>query len=352
MKMKFNAVILIITFLALGLSGCATVPRNDGLIYTRLNGTMYLPAVNLCRINNVKFDFDAFTRTASLTQDNHVINLMAGEKFVVIDGQKKILNAAPIFHEGMFLVSRRFKDELFDPLFKKDLPGHEQVFFNFKKIVIDAGHGGNDPGAIGKSGLREKDVNLDITTRLVKLLKQQGVEVVTTRSTDKFIPLEERAKIANKLGADLFVSIHANANRARSLNGFEVYYLTPGLSDWRRAQEIAKEINLDIDPQYLAQDSKTLRVILTDLYCTDSREESLRLGRVLCRQVTKELDTKVLGVKTANFAVLREVYMPSVLIEVGFLSNGNEERLLKNNYYRQRMAELIFSGLKDYSATL
>jgi len=215
--------------------------------------------------------------------------------------------------------------------------------------VIDAGHGGTDPGTIGKGGLKEKYVNLDIAKRLSSLLKSQGLEVILTRSTDTFISLERRVAIANNSKADLFVSIHSNANRVRSLNGFEAYYVSPSVDDSKRALSSAQNAALDLDRSYFAQNpSLNLKAILWDMIYTSDRAEALRLSHSVCRAIDKNLSTRVLGVKSASFYVLKGVRMPAVLVEVGYLSNYKEERLIRNNYYRQQLAEAIGQGVNSF----
>jgi N-acetylmuramoyl-L-alanine amidase len=218
--------------------------------------------------------------------------------------------------------------------------------------VIDAGHGGEDPGAIGRSGLREKDVTLDIAKRLSKLLKAEGIEVITTRSTDRFVPLSSRVEVANRSKADLFLSIHANANRVKSLNGFEVYYVSSSTDDSKRALIAAQDAPLDLDSSCFADSSLNLKAILWDMIYTNSRAESIELARSICKTIDRNSDTRILGIKGARFYVLKGVRIPAVLIEVGFLSNAGEERMLKNSYSRQKIAENIVEGINDYAQEL
>ncbi|MDP2753268.1 MAG: N-acetylmuramoyl-L-alanine amidase, partial [Nitrospirota bacterium] len=217
---------------------------------------------------------------------------------------------------------------------------------------IDAGHGGNDPGAIGRSGLREKDVNLDIAKRLAKLLKDDGVEVIMTRSSDVFIGLSRRCAIANNASADLFISIHCNANRVRSLKGLEIYYITPKVSDLKRAKASAQDGRLNFDSACFLNPSLELKATLWDMIYTYNRGESIQLARDICRVVGSDSNIRVIGIKGAGFQVLKGAQMPSILIETGFLSNGEEERLLKNGYYRQQIAEAIEQGIKNYAKGL
>jgi N-acetylmuramoyl-L-alanine amidase len=230
-------------------------------------------------------------------------------------------------------------------------PGEKAAFAltKLKKIAIDAGHGGNDPGAIGRSGLREKDVNLDIAKRLNSLLRAAGVEVLMIRSSDRYIPLSDRIEIANDSAAEFFISIHSNANHSRSLNGFEVYYVSSDISDTKRAMYSARSRELVLKDACLGSDSLSLKATLWDMIYTFSRAESRELARSICQSVDDSLDLYILGIKGARYAVLAGARMPAVLVEVGFLSNYNEERLLKSSSYRQKIAEGIFEGIKDYA---
>jgi N-acetylmuramoyl-L-alanine amidase len=249
------------------------------------------------------------------------------------------------------VVPNKFKEQILDALFIERYPLRKTTLalIKLRKIVIDAGHGGNDPGAIGRTGLREKDVNLDIAKRLANLLKAEGIEVVMTRTADRFIPLERRVQITNNSRANLFVSIHSNANRVRSLSGFEVYYVSPSVNDTQRAYETAKDAGLNLDNAYFASNSLELKATLWDMIYTSGRAESIELSRAICRSLDRDLGTRILGIKGARFEVLRDTRIPAVLIEVGFLSNYNEERMLKNSYYRQRIAQGILDGIDDYA---
>jgi N-acetylmuramoyl-L-alanine amidase len=263
----------------------------------------------------------------------------------------KLLDKPVDLCQDVVVVPQSFKEDIFDVYFKKAVltKTPTSALSKLKKIVIDAGHGGRDPGAIGKSGLKEKDVNLDIAKRLSRILKQEGVEVILTRSSDNFVSLEKRAEIANESGADLFISIHSNANRVRSLNGFEVYYISCDEGDSKRGYKTAQETRLNLDKSCFASDSLELKAILWDMIYTSNRAESVELSKQLCKFMNENLGVKILGVKDANFQVLRLVHMPAVLIETGFLSNSNEEAKLKNEYYRETIAESIAEGLCEFA---
>ena len=331
------------------LSGCATVPRGAALPTYNIAGVTYVPLLSLCEAQNIAWEYDTFTRKVNLTKDAHKINLMAGERLVLVDGMQQYLKHPVDIYQGTLVVPYRFKEQILDPLFKKVYPQRRIPITKIKKVVIDAGHGGTDPGSIGRRGLREKVANLDIAKRLSSLLKSGGLEVVMTRSSDTSVSLERRVAIANNSGADLFISIHSNANRVRSLNGFEVYYVSPEVSDSKRALYSAQHEALDLNRNCFASSpSFNLKAILWDMIYTSDRAESLRLSQYVCRAIDRNLNTKVLGVKGGPFYVLKGVHMPAILIEVGYLSNAQEERLIRNNYYREQLAEGIVQGVSNY----
>jgi len=218
-----------------------------------------------------------------------------------------------------------------------------------QRVVVDPGHGGKDPGAIGKKGLKEKDVNLDIAKRLRKLLQTRGVSVVMTRSRDEFISLKKRASIANKANADFFISIHANASRSRNPRGFEIYYLRESSAGLRNSIYAEKFIESDFSQTQLDRSSKYAKAILWDMIYSENRAESVDLSRCILDSMSRQTSLKNRGIKTAGFAVLKNTRIPAILIEVGFLSNLKEERMLNNSFYRQQIAESIAGGIFNHN---
>lgn len=220
-----------------------------------------------------------------------------------------------------------------------------------RRIVIDPGHGGHDPGAIGASGLQEKDVVLAIGLELREKLKDElGLDVVMTRSTDVFIPLEERTAIANKVNADLFVSIHANAAPNRSASGIETYYLNLAKTE-KVAQLAAKENGTTLEKV------STLQAILFDLMANYKLNDSAHLADEVQKAVYHTIKdtypaTKSLGVKQGPFYVLVGASMPSILVETAFISNATDEAHLKEPAFHDLAAEGIMRGIRSYIATL
>lgn len=217
-------------------------------------------------------------------------------------------------------------------------------------IVLDAGHGGHDPGATGPSGLQEKEVVLDVTKRLARMLEEGlGVKVVLTRTGDYFVPLRERTTFANAQRADLFVSIHANAHRASGSEGVETYFLSSEASD-NEARQVAALENGVIQLESPASRRKLdiLKTILWDLAQSEFQQESSRLAETVLDTTTQSLRIPNRGVKQAGFYVLGGAAMPAILVEIGFLTNKKEERKLMDSRYREQVARAIYAGLAEH----
>lgn len=227
-----------------------------------------------------------------------------------------------------------------------------------RRIVIDAGHGGHDPGAVGLQRLYEKNVVLDIALKLRKILSSDPLnEVFLTRETDVFIPLEERTVIANKKNADFFVSIHANASPRRKAKGIETYLLN--WTDDEEAMRVAARENAISLKKMKAMHQRmdVLDMIKSDLLRQNKRDESIKLAHYIQKSMVSTLnngnkDTLDLGVKQALFYVLFGARMPSVLVEVSFISNPEEEKLLSKDSYRKQIAEAIAEGLNKYITSI
>ncbi|HEV2617411.1 MAG TPA: N-acetylmuramoyl-L-alanine amidase, partial [Candidatus Acidoferrales bacterium] len=220
------------------------------------------------------------------------------------------------------------------------------------RIVIDPGHGGHDTGTIGPHGMLEKNVCLDVALRLGKLIQQKlpGAEVIYTRKTDVFVPLEERTAIANQADADLFLSIHANSSHDEGARGIETYYL-----------------NFTSSPEALETASRENSVSnasiheLQDLIKKIARNDKIEESQELATDIQSSLSTQLRkistaernrGVKKAPFVVLIGADMPSVLSEISFLSNPTDERMLRKGAQRQRIAQGIFRGVENYLSSL
>lgn len=225
-----------------------------------------------------------------------------------------------------------------------------------KRIVIDPGHGGHDPGAIGPQKLCEKDVVLDIALKLKKILsKDPGLEVFLTRDEDVFIPLVERTAIANSKNADLFVSVHANASQRRDAKGIETYFLNWS-DDMESMKVAARENQISLKKmKEMKNEADFLDVELASLKRDHKRDESNKLANYIQLAMVNGLADKFprvvdLKVKWAMFYVLFGARMPSVLAEVSFISNPLEEKLLSKEAYREEIAKSIASGIAKYTS--
>jgi N-acetylmuramoyl-L-alanine amidase len=225
-----------------------------------------------------------------------------------------------------------------------------QLGLRVSRVVIDPGHGGHDPGAKTK-GLTEADLVLDVALRLEKLLsKQDGFEVVLTRRVDTFVPLEERTAIANREGADLFLSIHANASTNNSARGIETYFLN--LTANPDAEMVAARENA-ASSRSMNQLPDIVKAIALNNKIQESRDFATMIQSSLYSQLQKaDSSVRNLGVKQAPFMVLLGATMPSVLAEISFITNKQEAANLKTEKYRQRIAEALYAGVLRYQQSL
>ena len=221
-----------------------------------------------------------------------------------------------------------------------------QLGLKVRRVVVDAGHGGKDTGAIGPHGVREKDMALAIARKVAGRLRALGFAVVMTRSDDTFVPLDERTRIANEAHADLFVSIHCNAARKRKLEGVETWTLN--VASDRYAARLAAFENADAD-----RTVSDLRLILADLATKSNAGDARDLATSVQASLVRTLRSRVgsvhdHGVKQALFYVLLGTHMPSILVETGFISNPAEEARLKSARFQEGTAEAIARGVKDF----
>lgn len=225
---------------------------------------------------------------------------------------------------------------------------------NIRTIVIDPGHGGKDPGAIGPTGLKEKDVTLSIAKSLKKELeKRLNARVILTRSRDTFLELDERTVIANSFNADIFISIHVNASHNRKARGIETYFLSPARSKDELATAARENM---ISAKNASEVENDLTYILSDLENTSKVNDSVQLAGSIQRSTVKGMrrkhsGIKDKGVKQAMFYVLWRATMPSVLVETGFVTNRSEEKRFKSSAYKRQLAKAIADGIINYHRT-
>ncbi len=345
--------------------------RDVEALDVRIDGKKYLLLTDFCEAYGIQWEWDSFSGRITLRRGDNEIILLIGSRCYYDGKSVKKIKLPVRMENGSACVPLSFVKYTAPRLFgihKKRPSGKKQYAvatpitpakkqkrpfsydkrFRISKIVIDPGHGGKDPGAIGRTGLYEKDVVLDISGMVKEELEKNGIHVIMTRETDVFIPLERRTAIANESDADLFISIHANANRRRWIRGFEIYYLSEATDDNARALAASENSVLKYEDESLAGHSKHLDAILWDLTFTEYREESIELAEFICRGVSKCVALNHGGIKSARFYVLKGAEMPAVLIELSYLTNRRDERNLKKESYKRKLAEGIVKGILNY----
>lgn len=217
------------------------------------------------------------------------------------------------------------------------------------RIVLDAGHGGEDPGAVGPNGTLEKDVNLAVVLELQRLFADdENIEILLTRSDDTFIPLVDRTNLANEKSADLFISVHCNASMKRTGGGYEVYFLSEKASDTEAmATQILENSVVELEKTKDRKRTK-LQELLWSMIVNEFINESSELCYLTTLEIPRRIKVENRGVKQAGFYVLRGAQMPAILVECAFLSNPVEETKLRNSGYQKRIADGLYVSVKQY----
>lgn len=228
----------------------------------------------------------------------------------------------------------------------------EKKKWEFKTIIIDAGHGGKDPGAVGYRGTKEKDIALDVAKRLEKkLIKNMDVNVVMTRDEDVFLRLSDRTKIANENNGSLFISIHTNAAEDRRASGFETFLI--GRSKNEYAARVAARENAVLELEGIPGQALTGKdLIQATIAQSGFANYSETFADLVQKEIKKRVQSKDRGVKQAGFVVLARASMPNVLVELGFISNPAEEKKLRSPQYRDQLATAIYRAVQQYEKTL
>ena len=257
---------------------------------------------------------------------NYTVEAQDKKPYVTIDGTRVYTGRAVSVANGKIFIQQRDWEKHLRPIVA---PARTNVP-SAKKIVIDAGHGGKDPGKINTRGMREKTYALDIARRLQRTLTARGYNVIMTRSRDEFLELSERAERANAVGADVFVSLHFNAAGSTSARGIETFMLTPV----GEASFAAKNVKTDADPGN-AKDAW-----------------NLLLAYKVHSALVNKIDAENRGVKCMNLAVLRPLKCPGILVECGFFTNASEAALIATTNRREQIAQGIADGISAYAGTL
>ncbi len=328
--------VFIISLIVL-LSSCATVSRRGGTI--KVSTSDYIDIAGFCKKCNFEYSFDTIDDLIRIYSPDtpkgmtspKEIKLLLNSSVGILGGSIFYLRKPPVCLQGKIFLPRQLKKIIASGEFVSFRP-----LFAIKTIVVDPGHGGKDPGAISAGGLMEKTINLTVSKYLKGELEKMGFKVILTRNRDVFLSLAERTNIAKQCNADLFISIHANANHSRKVSGIEVYYLDPlRLMAMDRSVRLAKSENFQ--GRNMSFEVKT---ILWDLSITKNYGFSVEVSDILYLTF-KNLGFNVKPPRKAPFYVLRFAYVPSVLFEMGYLSNYYEEKVLRKKHYQKRIARTI-----------
>ena len=228
----------------------------------------------------------------------------------------------------------------------------EREKWEFKTIVIDAGHGGKDPGAVGYRGTKEKDIALDVAKRLEKKLsKNMNVKIIMTRDEDVFLRLSERTKIANESNGNLFISIHTNAAEDRRASGFETFLIGPNKNE--AAVRVAARENAVLELEGTTGKKLTNEDLIQATIAQSAfASKSEQFASMVQKEIKKRVQSRDRGVKQAGFYVLMGASMPNVLVELGFISNPSEEKKLRSPQYRDQLATALYRAVEQYQKTL
>ncbi len=329
--MKRVLIVLVLIFV----NACATAPhRGSGI---RVSNSDYIDIASFCKKHNFEYSFDTIDDLVRIYSPDKDIKLLLNSSVGTLSGSIFYLKKPPIYLKGKILLPRQLEKIITSGEFVSFRP-----LFTIKTIVVDPGHGGKDPGAISSSGLQEKTINLRVAKYLKEELEQMGFNVILTRSQDSSLSLAERTNIAKKHNADLFVSIHANSNHSQKVNGAEIYYLSPAhLRAQERSVRLARSENFQ--GKSISLDTKA---ILWDLLISKNYGFSVELSDIFYLTF-KNLGFNIKPPKKAPFYVLKYAYVPSVLVEMGYLSNIYEEKALRKNYYQKQIAHAIALGISS-----
>lgn len=315
------------------IGGCATVTPK--LERRAIKGD-FIELTQFCKENKLKYSYDTIDDVVRIKSKEKDIRVLLNSPVVYFNGYTFYVKNSPFYEKGLIYLPR----ELEEIISRK--PSLTQVrTISINTVVVDPGHGGKDPGAISRRGTKEKDINLKVAKLLKKELEKRGIEVHLTRSQDVFLTLRRRVQIAKERNADLFISIHSNSNRNREVNGVEVYYLSPRyFDDDKKVAKLAKETPSGLKHDY----SANTKFIIWDLICVENNAVSIEFAVCLV-DIFKRLGFKTKPPKGAPFYVLKYGYVPSVLVEIGYLSNYYEEKLLRSWRYQKQLAEAIALGV-------
>ncbi len=338
--------IVVIVWAGLWCGGCSTIPPPEVI-------SPDLSLKRLCEKYEIQWQWDSLAQIVTLSRNQRRVKGFIDSGFFLIDDEAVQLQGPLKWQKSVLLVPSDFQSKIIHLLLeeKKEAPLRPGDLVKYRRIIIDPGHGGKDPGTIGRSGIFEKHVVLDISRRMKRDLERRGVDVYLTRDRDEFISLQKRTEIASQSQSDLFISIHANSSPSRRAQGLEVYTLKQ-LEEHEKNEEQFKNNQEMMFKRFSMLDNPLADIerILADMLQVHKHAESLALAEYISGHISPASKIKTRGHKTAKFFVLRNTLIPAVLVEVGFLSNPREERLLKTSSYRQTVADTLTRNILDYAS--
>jgi len=324
------------------LSGCATVTSGNYHPVYRGESNAYSELNAFCKTHRLRYNFDTLDDIVHLTSSSADIKLLIDSHYAFYNGQIISLKRAPYYSKGKVFVPIELAGVVFVKkppvsISSQTLPpaGYRFKPISIRTIVIDPGHGGKDPGAISRRGLKEKYITIKIARYLKKELQARGFKVYLTRNSDVYLTLRERVQFAKRHKADLFISVHANSNRSRRIRGTEVYYLSEKYFDSESKAVVMAE-NAPFHSSSGLFPKNTQRIVW-DLMCVENNTISLDFANTVVSTL-RSMGFKVRSPKGAPFYVLKYAYVPSILVESGYLSNSYEEKLLRKPYYQKQIA--------------
>lgn len=311
------------------------------------NAAAQVRLLDKARESGIEVYYDSLSQSGVLEKGSHQISFKAGDGICLLDGKRMSLTDPPAIKDGVLTVTDKFMKDALSFFWSET----EVASYRVGAIIIDPGHGGKDPGAsqtFGKGGkkftVKEKDVTLSVSKMLYQKLKTAypDKKVIITREKDVFLSLGERTDIANSVTlkdgeAVLYVSVHVNASLDKKVSGYEVWYLSPGY----RRTVIEKEKDADADALF-----PILNAMTEEEYTT----ESILIAKFIMDGLSSQIGdkSKARGIKAEEWFVVRNANMPSVLVELGFLTNEEEAKRLLDDTYLQKSALGIYNGVADF----
>ena len=342
MKQKSGLFFGSICFISAAISATPVFAQGQ-LLPVTIHGAPYFSIGALSHETGFPVQWDPILKNATVTTPEGAVKFHIDSEFILSQKGLVKLSDKVVYFQGEVMLpwsANQYFEQL--PRSVSFVPSHQ-----IRKIVIDPGHGGHDLGAMSSGGIQEKELALKVSKLVADELRFAGVEVVMTRDKDVFVPLPERSRIANGKQADLFISIHANASPTKNLKGFEVYYLSESADDLAVALEHADSVS-SLGTAQTIQPTRELKAIYLDLEAFENRKESIRVASSVADKVQQSITVSARRVRSAQFHVLKWTQCPSILIEIGYLTNTEDELRLVDPIYQRRLAQAIVKGFMNY----